>query len=227
MDPVTAAMLANAGVGLAGSIFGGRKKNNPGNAAMEQMRGIPQYGYNAYNPFINAAQEIEPGLRGQYNNMAYNPQDVLGGFQSGYTESPGYKYMFNKLNKEAGNTAAAGGFLGTDEDIRGRSEMHAGLLDNYMQQYLNNIFNIQGKGLGGLEQRAERGFGASGALADYLGGYGGAAGAYAGYGKAYQNQANQNTWSALSDLINVGIGSMGGGAGGKFNGGFNPGGRGA
>jgi hypothetical protein len=212
MDPITAAMLAqgaSAGIGLAGSLFGGRKRNNPGNAAMEQMRGIPQYGYNAYNPFINAGAMQEPQLRGQYEQMAYNPMGVLGGHQAGYTESPGYKYMFDKLNKEAGNTAAAGGYAGTDEDIRGRSEMHAGLLDNYMQQYLNNIFNLQGQGLGGLEKRSDRGFTASGALADYLGGYGGAMGAYAGYGRAHQNEANQNTWSALSDLIGVGIGAMG------------------
>lgn len=217
------APLVGPAMGLAGSLIGGKNKNNPANAAMQHLDRLPGYANENYNPFIGAGREIETKLRPQYEQMAYNPADVLGGFQGQYTDSPGYKYMLDKLNKGAHNTAAASGFLGTNEDVRNRSEMHAGLLDNYMQQYLNNIFGIQNTGLGGLEKRSDRGFAASGALADYLGGYGGAAGAYSAYGKSHQNQGRQDTWNSLSNLINVGMRSgMGGGVGG----GFNPGGGG-
>ncbi len=220
MDPVSMALMAQAGMGVAGSLFGRRKKYNPGAAGMEQLNRIPEYGYNAYNPFIQQGQEANQGLPQQYQQQAFDPAGYLHGMESQYQESPFMQYRKKQLMKSAGNTAAAGGFYGTENDVNNRSEMINALMGEDMQQYLQNVGGIQGRGLEGLESRVGRGFDASSNLADYLGGVGGARAAYSGMSAGHRGESLGNTWNSLSNLINIGVSKRKPGTGGAFGGGY-------
>lgn len=218
--------LLKAGLGLAGAFGGKKSKYNPGYAQADVLNNTPNIIKPYYNPFITEGADINQRLRPEYERMAYQPNDWLHNIESQYEESPGYKYKRNKLLKGAHNTAAAHGFAGTDEDIRGRSELMNGILSEDMQKYLENIGSIHGKGLTGLESRVERGYGASNNLANLLAQIDMAKAGAMGQGAAHAGQAQGNVFSALSGLVNAGFGNGRGGRGGGGGGGWGSGGGG-
>ena len=220
------------------SFLGGKK---PTNQASPILQNAPRYGienYDQYKRTGRGAEDILGGQArglvgqqpnfdvnsGQYGQMANNPGNYLNNIYSGYSESPGYQYQKNQLLKDAGNTAAAGGYAGTEEDVKNRTSLVQALLSGDIQQYLQNYLGIQGQGLAGreraeigkagqygqgldiLENQAGRGYHAASSLADYLGGN---AGAQAGL--AYQGQAGQNAnrTALLSSLMQA-LGQAGG-----------------
>lgn len=197
MDPATMAALIQGGTALY-NTFG---KNNPGRAAGNALGPIQGYGQSAYNPFIQQGQRAESQLFPQYSQMAGNPTDFYNNILKQYQPSAGYQYQEDKLNKAAGNTAAAGGFAGTDEDVRGRSEMLQQLMGGDMQRFLENILGIQGRGMQGLEQRVDRGYSASSNLADYAGSAATQQAGFDAYGRNQANKARNSGLSALSGLI--------------------------
>ncbi len=198
--------LLQGGASLMG-MFG---KNNPGRAAGSALAPIPEYGKQAYNPFIQQGQQAQQQLNPLYGQMTNNPQDYYNQLLSGYEPSAGYQHRQNNLNQTAHNAAAAGGYAGTGGDIEQRTQLINELMGGDIRQYLNDIMGIQGQGQKGLEGQVDRGFDASGALADYLGG---AAGQQAGYNTFTRHQQNVNRNSGLSSLAElIGGGSFGGGA---------------
>ena len=201
MDPFTMAMMGIQGGTALYNTFG---RNNPARAAGKEMGKIQGYGRDAYNPFIKQGQEANQQLTPQYQQMAQNPVGQYNDIMNQYQPSAGYQYKAGKLNQMAHNTAAAGGYAGTPGDVQDRSEMFNGLMGEDMQQFLQNIFGIQGQGMQGLEGQADRGYKASGNLADYLGTAGGRQGAFNATGKDYSNQSRTNGLSSLASLIGSG-----------------------
>lgn len=187
------------------SILGGGK--NPAKAAMPYLNQIPQVGKDAYNPFIQQGQQAAGQLSPIYSQMAGDPSGYLNQLLGAYEPSKGYQYRENKLNQQAHNTAAAGGYAGTGGDIQGRSELINALMGEDMQQFLENIFRTQGAGMQGLENSAGRGFQASGSLADFLGSNLGQQASMAYGGQASKN-ANQNAlFNALLSAAGTGTGA--------------------
>lgn len=180
------------------NLFG---KNNPGRAAGNELGKIAGYGREAYNPFIQQGKSAMEQLGPQYGQMAGNPTDFYNQILGQYRPSEGYKYQEQKLGQQAHNAAAAGGFAGTPGHIQQHSELINQLLGGDMQQYLQNILGIQGKGQEGLQHQADIGYHGAGSLADYLGTAGGRQGNVNAITKDYGNQSTANGLSALAGLI--------------------------
>lgn len=197
MDPATIAALVQGGTALY-NTFG---KNNPARAAGKELGKIGGYGREAYNPFIQQGQSAMQQLGPQYGQMSGQPTDFYNQIIGQYKPSAGYQYKENKLNQLGHNTAAAGGYVGTQGDVQNRSEMISGLLGADMQEYLQNILGIQGSGQAGLQRQADTGFGASGALADYLGSAAGQQGAFNTFGRNEQNANRNQGMAGLSKFI--------------------------
>lgn len=208
--------LIPAALGFAGSLFGG--DDNPGDAVGSQLNRIPQYGYDAYNPFIEQGKQASQQLFPIQNQQAQNPADYYNNILSQYKPSQGYQYRQNQLTKGLSNTAASGGFAGTENHQNAYGELVNSLMGQDMQQFLSNILGIQQQGSQGLEHQVNRGFHSAGNLADYLGGVGGAQAQNAGAGMDYGNQGNAGVYSALSGLIKPLGGLLGGGKSRAFGG---------
>lgn len=168
MDPMTIAALISGGTNLAGSLFGGKGKYT-GASPEDHLQQASQMGRETFDPYIKRGFGAQEQASGQYGKMAGNPMDFLNQIISGYKPSEGYKFKEKHALNAARNSAAAGGISGTYNDQLGQSELVNGLLDQDMQQWLQNVLGIQGAGLGGLENEAGRGFGASQSLAELLG----------------------------------------------------------
>jgi hypothetical protein len=199
MDPATIAALIQGGTALYNGISGNRAVNKT-NRQMGQIQG---YGREAYNPFISQGAAANQQLTPQYQQMAMNPFQQYNEALSQYQPSAGYQYKQNQLQNAAHNTAAAGGYLGTQGDVDQRNQALSGLLGEDMQQFLANIFGIKGAGMQGLEGQAGRGFQASQGLADYIGSAAGQQGLFGLVGQGI-NQGNRNEMaSGLSSLVGL------------------------
>lgn len=195
------ANIAGPALGLLGASRGARNSANPSQATAPYLQRAAQYGQQAYNPFIQEGQQTGNQLFPTQDQMAQNPVDYYNQLMSQYQPSQGYQYRESQLNKAAGNTAAAGGFAGTENDIANRTELINALMGQDMQQFLQNVLGIQGAGLQGQEERVNRGFGASHGLANYMGEVSGAQAGNAYAGQANRNQGRAGVYSALSGLI--------------------------
>lgn len=199
------AAAAPALIGAFGARKGSKQAAAPAAAAQEYIQRNPAIGHQYYDPFIQQGQRAEQGLYPEYEKMGFNTPEFYNAFTSGYSQSPAYKYMHDQLMKNAQNTAAAGGFLGTDYDVQNRSELLHQLLGTDFQNYFNNLMATQGRGLEGLEQRAGRGFQASGNLADYLGNTNIMGGQAAGIGAEAKNKARSSVYGELANLVGTGV----------------------
>jgi len=192
-----------AAYGGANSLF--NKPKNPSNAAMPYLNQLSGIGHQTYDPYIQQGQRQGNALESQYSQMFQDPTAFLNSLQSGYEPSQGYQYRKETLGRELGNNAAAGGFSGTTEHNRAHGDLINGLLSQDMQGWLDNLLNIQGRGLQGAEGQSQRGFQASQGLGDYLGTGLGAQASYASGGQAYgnanRNLGNQNFMSSISKLF--------------------------
>lgn len=102
-----------------------------------------------YDPYYNRGTQAGNVLEGLYGPMATDPGAHLEKLMEGYKPSAGYQQRKTEMLGAAGNTAAAGGIRGTEQDQLNQSRMVDRLLGEDMQQYLNNVMNIQGRGLQG------------------------------------------------------------------------------
>jgi hypothetical protein len=156
-----------------------KRSSNPYNAAMPYLEQVPQVASQHLAPYANEPQQYTPGYMNdlyqnmyneylpyqrapenfyynefpkEYNQMGSNPQAFLDKMQRGYTPSEGYQYKQRKMLDAMRNSAASGGFAGTRTDQEAQANTVRGLLGEDQQQYLQNLFGLQGAGLGGLER---------------------------------------------------------------------------
>lgn len=158
-------LFDNFKMGLVDNLFGNNNQQDP----MQYLNQIPQQTGQYLNPYIQEGRQAGTAAQGQYSQMAQNPMNFLNQIMQGYQPSQGYQYKSDVLGKDLANTAASGGFRGTNEDQRQRAELINSLMGQDMQQYLQNVLGIQGTGLQGQELGAGRGFQASGDMANILG----------------------------------------------------------
>ncbi|MEO6077575.1 MAG: hypothetical protein ABIP54_02200 [Candidatus Andersenbacteria bacterium] len=209
-------------MGFFNDLFGGGG-DNPADAARPYLDQIPGVAKEQYNPYINRGNAAQEQVSGQYNRFASNPMDVINEIISSYKPSEGYKFREQKALGAARNSAAQGGFSGTQYDQEQQAELANGLLGDDMQQWLSNVLGVQGAGLQGQQHVADTGFNASTQLADILTNALSQQGNLAFGGQQYENSQDQGLLGGLSQLIGLGsqvgglmggLPSFGGGGGG-------------
>lgn len=185
-------------------------QQDPSKDANRYMNQIPGVGHNAYDPFINEGREAGGVLKGQYGKML-DPTAFMDEIMGHYKQSKGAQYEQDKLGKGIGSTAAAGGFAGTPEHQRQYGEMAGDIMSKDMQQYLQNALGIHKDALSGEQDFYNKGYGASGSLADLLGGNLASQGTM-----AFQQgqQHNQNAIALMSAIAKALAQGGGAGAGG-------------
>jgi hypothetical protein len=206
---------------ILSKLFGGK---NPADAAMPYLNQIPGVGHDAYDPYIGAGQTAGQNTQNQYEGLMNDPTGFINKLMQGYNTSEGYQFSKDQLTKEMGNTAASGGFAGTSYDQQQQGAGIQGLLSKDMQQFLSNALGVYGTGLQGEQGIADKGYDASGKLADILGGSLNQQGGLAFQG---QSQQNANKTSMINSLVKaLGMAAGGaatGGMGGIFAGGLGSG----
>lgn len=185
-------------------------QKDPSRDANKYMNQIPGVGHQYYDPFINQGQEAGGVLKGQYGKML-DPTAFMDEIMGHYKTSKGAEYEQNKLGRGIGATAAAGGYAGTPEHQRAYGEMAGDIMSKDMQQYLQNALGINAQGIAGEQDFYNKGYGASGSLADLLGGNLASQGTM-----AFQQgqQHNQNAIALMSAIAKALAQGGGVGAGG-------------
>lgn len=213
-------------MGILDGLFGGKSNSTPAfngaGAASPYLNEIPGVAHGNYDPYIDMGNRSQNNARWQYEAMTNDPMAFLNHLMSGYKTSEGYNFEKDLLTKELSNTANAGGIAGTPYDQLNQGSQVQGLLSKDMQQYLMNALGIQKTGLIGEQGIADKGFEASKALADLLGGSLNQQGGLA-FNSALQNQnfqtnqtnqqnANkQGLFQALAKALGVAGGAVFGG----------------
>jgi len=200
--------LISAGVGLLGQML---SNNGSDDQTANLLQQIPGIGKQHYDPFIQRGAQAQDMASDAYGKMLQNPASFVEQIMSSYKPSEGYNFKKKNTLNAARNSAASGGFSGTEYDQMQQSEMANGLLGQDMQQYLQNIFGVQGQGMAGQQHVGDMGYNASSSLADYLGN---SLGAQAGLSFQQNQQKNQNKagmMGGLSGMLNQGIGLLGSG----------------
>lgn len=196
---MSAAMYAIPGIasaigGIAG-MFG--KKRNPAGEANQYLDQIPGQMNPYYQPYINAGQGALGKLQGEYGTALDDPNAIYNKLGQGYKESPGYKARLQQALAAAGNASAAGGMLGSPQDIQGQTQTANDITAQDYENYLNHMQGIYNKGLEGQGEINRQGFDASTGYANILGQVTGQKANNAYNNAASQNQGNAQNWSNI------------------------------
>lgn len=175
---------------LSSSFGGGGSYTNPADVAMPYLDEVPGQIDKYYNNYIGRGRLAGNTAQRQLGQMTRNPTDYYNDIYSDYEVSPYSEYQTEQMLDAAGNSAASGGFSGTENDQQNQMEIVNAMLSKDWQQYLDNILGIQKTGLGGEMSMYNTGFGASSA----------AQGAnqknsMEQAGLAYAGQANENAYN--------------------------------
>lgn len=180
-------------------------QRDPAKDANRYLDKIPGVGHDAYDPFINQGKEAGGILKDQYGRML-DPTKFMDDIMSKYKMSEGATYKRDLLGKGIGNTAASGGFSGTPEHQREYGQMANDVMSGDMQEYLQNALGIHGTGLSGEKDFYDKGFQASGSLADLLAGVLGSKSGLA-FQSGTQKNANESAlMQALMKALSTGAG---------------------
>lgn len=178
---------------------------NPAKAAQPYLNQIPGAVSPYYQPYIQQGQQAGSQAASVYERMSQDPTSFINQLMSSYSPSKGFQFQKDLALKEQRNTAAQGGFSGTQYDQMRQAELANSLANKDMYTWLNTVLGAQGAGLSGQQQLANQGFGASTSLGDIMGSNLAQQGALAFQG---QNARNQQ----LSGLLGAGAGLAGMGA---------------
>lgn len=185
-------------------LFG--RRADPQKEANQYLDQIPGIGRQYYDPFIQRGGRAGDILEQQYGSLISDPGALLDKIMGGYETSKGYQRQKDILGREIGSSAAAGGIAGTPLHQEQQGEMVEGLLSQDMQNYLKNALGLYQTGLSGESGLYDKGFTASGSMADLMGNLMGTKA-----GMAYQSAQDKNARrnALISSLMGLG-GQLGG-----------------
>lgn len=189
------------------------QREDPKSEANKYLNQIPDVEKSYYNPFIQGGQQAGNVLSGAYGNMLNDPTEFINNILAKYKESPGAQYQSGLLTKGIANTAAAGGYAGTPEAQREYAETAQNVMSGDMQQFLQNALGVYGTGLSGEQDFYNKGFTASGSLADAIASVLGSQGGLAFNQATQSNMDRQAMMNALLKAISGGAGVSSGNAG--------------
>lgn len=239
------------GMGVPAALGIGQRRNpNPADAAQGYLAQVPAMAQqqlspyvargnwneglaaNTYNQMFNEYANPNNVYPQEYTQMAQNPMGFVENIMRNYEPSTGYRYKEGRMRQAMRNSAASGGFAGTELDRNEQADAIRGMLGEDMQQFIQNILGVQGSGLSGRERGMERGllgreralarqgdsqeaiaargYDASRAFADLLSGNASERGSLAFQGQRQRNQdsndRNMQRQNFMSNLIGIGMG---------------------
>lgn len=193
------------------------QREDPQREANRYLDQIPGVGKKYYDPFIERGGRAGNRLESEYGKML-DPTSFIDDIMSHYSLSKGAEYQRDKLGKGIGATAAAGGFAGTPEHQTQYGEMANDIMSKDMQQYLQNALGVYGGGISGEQDFYNKGYGASGDLADLLAGNLGSKAGLA-FQSASQTNANRDAFmNSIAKALATGTGAYYGGNAGARTG---------
>lgn len=196
-------------MGFLSGLFG--KGKNPADAAAPYLNQIAPMAQQNLGPWAQQGQQAQQQNQQQYNSMSSDPAAFLQQLRATYTPSEGYKFKHGQMQKAMEGAAAAGGYRGTQADQGAQAELVKGLLGEDEMAYVDKLLGIQGAGMQGNENIANRGFGAASDLTNVLGSTLGAQGSLAFKGQENQNATRQAMMNKIFQML-------GGAAGAAFGG---------
>lgn len=154
------------GSGL-GSLFGGMG-NDPYKDASKYYNQIPGTITPHFQPYIDAGKNALGQLQGQYGNLINDPGSIYNKLGSGYQQSPGFQFQLGQGLGAINNAAAAGGLQGAPQHQQQAGQLANNLANQDFNNYLGNMMGLYGKGLSGMGDINQMGYGASTGLAQLL-----------------------------------------------------------
>jgi len=177
---------------------------NPATAAQTYLDKIPEYANQYYQPYIDQGNSSRDILSKQYGQMSQNPADYYNSLYQTYEPSDYYKYNSDQMQKNMTNTAASGGYAGTENDVYNQAQQQNALLNQDWNSYLNSLLGIQGTGLQGEQGFYNTGYNASTGAANMMNQYALTSSGLAYNGVNQQNAYNQAKTEALNKAITSG-----------------------
>ena len=176
---------------------------NPANAAQPYLQQIPGVGHQNYDPYIQQGQQAGQTLQGEYGKQL-DPSAFMDHIMGQYKQSEGYKGRQDDLMKQMASVAGQGGYAGTPYAQQQYGQQANKLMSDDQQQYLQNALGIYDKGISGEQDFYNKGYGASGSMADMEGGALNSQGTLAFEGQAQQNKNRQAMISAFMKMLGQG-----------------------
>ena len=150
------------------SMFGGGG-NDPYKDASKYYNQIPGTITPHFQPYIDAGKGALGQLQGQYGNLINDPGSIYNKLGAGYKESPGFQFQMNQGLGAINNAAAAGGLQGAPQHQQQAGQLANNLANQDFNNYLGNMMGLYGKGLSGMGDINQMGYGASTGLGQLLG----------------------------------------------------------
>jgi len=179
---------------------------NPANAAQPYLQQIPGVGHQYYDPYIQQGQQAGQTLQSEYGKQL-DPATFMNHLMEQYKPSEAYQGRQDDLMKQMAAVAGQGGYAGTPMAQRQYGEQANRIMSEDQQQYLQNALGIYGQGISGEQDFYNKGFGASGSMADLLGGALNQQGGLAFQGQSQQNTNRQALMRALAQALGLGAGA--------------------
>lgn len=183
-------------------------------AANPYLNRITPAAENRFNPYINRGNEAGNLVHGEYQNLVNNPYQMHEDIFSNYTPSKGFEFNLEQSLRAMRNSAAAGGYGGTEAEQTRQGQLASQLANQDFGEYFNRILGLYNTGLEGEQGFSNQGYNANENVAGIEGQTLGAQS-----GLAFQNatQKNQNKNDLAKALLQA-LGYVGGAAVGSSGG---------
>lgn len=186
--------------GFLPGMMGGDYKN-PADDAMPYLNKIPGMLDKYMSGYINAGNQMQPQLTGQYNNLMNDPGGMVNKIGAGYHQSPGFQFALQQALQGAGHAAAAGGMAGSPQHEQQNMGLATNLANQDFNTWLQNALGMYGMGLQGGQNIYNTGANTSMGMGEDLASLFGSQGQLAYEGRNAQNQHNQGQ---IGSLISAG-----------------------
>jgi len=194
-------VAAVAAVGLAttaaGAIEAGqasRSQENAANRAAQTQRDQFASTQAAQQPFHDAGVAATNQLGGIYGLPGYSSVDI----GKTISQLPGYQFQLSQGTQAIDRSQAARGLLNSGATGKALTQYGQGLAQNYMGQYVGGLQEMANRGEGATQSTAAAGAGAANQISS--------AQIYAGNAAA---QGDINTFNAISSGLSQGVGLYG------------------
>lgn len=114
-----------------------------------------------YDDYSGYGKSAGADMAGRNANMANDPTGYLNHLMESYQPSEGYKMKSHEDLRAAGNSAAAGGMRGSQQDVENSAKIQDMLMGDDMQQWLKNVMGIESEGSQGQSHMFDTGFNAT------------------------------------------------------------------
>jgi len=138
---------------LSNFLFG----KNPASAAQPYL----QKNEHLYDEYAGYGKQAGSDMAGRYGQMANDPTAYYNQLMEGYQPSASYEMRNQEAQRAAGNSAAAGGMRGSQQDVENSAKIQDMLMGEDMQQWLKNVMGIESEGSQGQSHMFDTGFNAT------------------------------------------------------------------